>query len=394
MHGGIDRAVVRGDTFTWDGNSRVRLTQANPPPARFRHALIEDGHGSLVMFGGGGNGDFSTPLNDTWTFDTLWRRAASVSFAGYAYDRDRRRIVRLGGSEPPITNYTHEMEDGRWVLRSASGPVVLSMGLVYDEARQQTVMFGGRAGGFFDATRTWDGTAWATVTATTRPSARAAVFMAYDATRAVTLLFGGVDAQNVVNDETWTWNGSEWQNLTSTLAIAPSARLGSAVAYDRVGEVVVLFGGLDGSQRLADTWTWNGAAWTRHDPPDGVTQPFAASYQVAVWNPIRKRVVLLTGDFGIDAWEWNGTSWEELPVPAAFGAASGAFPLPDGSGISVVTQAINGYAGGGYDLIWDNTQQRESCVAGEDRDGDSLSGCDDPDCWSTCTPSCPPDDPC
>src|SRR5258706_16144482 len=31
----------------------------------------------------------------------------------------------------------------------------------------------------------------------------------------------------------------------------------------------------------------------------------------------------------------------------------------------------------------------ETCVPGEDADGDGLSGCDDPDCWETCWPACP-----
>ena len=31
----------------------------------------------------------------------------------------------------------------------------------------------------------------------------------------------------------------------------------------------------------------------------------------------------------------------------------------------------------------------ESCVAGEDADGDGLVGCDDPDCWWKCHPACP-----
>ena len=31
------------------------------------------------------------------------------------------------------------------------------------------------------------------------------------------------------------------------------------------------------------------------------------------------------------------------------------------------------------------------CTTGFDADGDSLIGCDDPDCWSLCVPHCPVD---
>jgi hypothetical protein len=32
----------------------------------------------------------------------------------------------------------------------------------------------------------------------------------------------------------------------------------------------------------------------------------------------------------------------------------------------------------------------EICLLAVDADRDSLTGCDDPDCWAYCTPSCPP----
>jgi hypothetical protein len=31
----------------------------------------------------------------------------------------------------------------------------------------------------------------------------------------------------------------------------------------------------------------------------------------------------------------------------------------------------------------------ETCVAGEDADGDGLAGCADADCWWSCGPACP-----
>ncbi len=40
-------------------------------------------------------------------------------------------------------------------------------------------------------------------------------------------------------------------------------------------------------------------------------------------------------------------------------------------------------------LRWSASTQEELCD-GLDRDGDMLDRCDDPDCWRTCTPLCPP----
>src|ERR1700704_997407 len=43
---------------------------------------------------------------------------------------------------------------------------------------------------------------------------------------------------------------------------SPSARQGPMVAYDPVSRKVVLFGGLDSSTYLNDTWTFDGVTWT------------------------------------------------------------------------------------------------------------------------------------
>ena len=54
-------------------------------------------------------------------------------------------------------------------------------------------------------------------------------------------------------------------------ATSPSAREGPMVAYDPVSRKVVLFGGLGSTGYLNDTWTFDGANWTRVTPP--VTPP-------------------------------------------------------------------------------------------------------------------------
>jgi hypothetical protein len=46
-------------------------------------------------------------------------------------------------------------------------------------------------------------------------------------------------------------------------ATSPPPRSYSTMAYDPASKQVVLFGGLDGSAYLGDTWTWNGSTWSQ-----------------------------------------------------------------------------------------------------------------------------------
>src|SRR5688572_22993695 len=68
------------------------------------------------------------------------------------------------------------------------------------------------------------------------PSARTDGVMVYDSARNLTVLFGG----NPTNGETWEWNGNAW---TQRLVAGPSGRYQHAMAYDSVRGVTLLFGG-------------------------------------------------------------------------------------------------------------------------------------------------------
>ena len=56
----------------------------------------------------------------------------------------------------------------------------------------------------------------------------------------VSVLFGGASSGPGLHNDTWEWNGTAW--LLRTLPSAPSARSGSALAYDQSRARIVLFG--------------------------------------------------------------------------------------------------------------------------------------------------------
>src|SRR5262245_56151928 len=115
--------------------------------------------------------------------------------------------------------------------------------MAFDAARGQIVLFGGCCdditGSSFDDTWTGDGTGWTRRTPQHRPAPRAGNMMAYDVTRARTVLFGGCcdDAGDSFGD-TWTWNGSDWK--LQTPAHSPPPRWGAMMAFDTERRQVVL----------------------------------------------------------------------------------------------------------------------------------------------------------
>jgi hypothetical protein len=74
--------------------------------------------------------------------------------------------------------------------------------------------------------------------------------MAYDASRARAVLFGGGDGASDLAD-TWEWSGTSWSQLQIS---GPGARHGHAVVYDSNRHVLVLFGGEHAGSYLNETW--------------------------------------------------------------------------------------------------------------------------------------------
>ena len=81
-----------------------------------------------------------------------------------------------------------------------------------------------------------------------------------------------------------------WLQIMPTTS--PAARSHHALAYDRTRERVVLFGGFDGTDSLADTWEWNGVDWTQGSP---MTAPVARRLHAMDYDQLNGEVVLFGG---------------------------------------------------------------------------------------------------
>jgi cysteine-rich repeat protein len=214
--------------------------------------------------------------------------------------------------------------------------------MTWDALRGRVVMFGGfRAGNRFGDTWEWNGDGWAESLAAPRPPARMGTAIAFDPIEGVAVLFGGATSFG----DTWTWDGATWRNVTP--ASSPPARLDHAMAFDGGRGVIVMFGGLrQTGQTLGDTWVWDGNTWAERQVP-GPDPRFGATM---TYDAARDRVVLFGGDDanGIeldDTWEWDGATWTKIDItsrtPPARAAAGAAF-----DGVCRCVVLVGGIAGG------------------------------------------------
>ena len=306
LFGGTDGASRLSDTWEWNGTTWVQLTPATSPTSRHGHALAYDAaRGVTVLFGGFGpvSGACGTPgsgsCSDTWTWDgTTWTELTPAT------------------SPPARSNHA----------------------LVYDPARGVLVLFGGAGACGVPGnprcadTWEWNGTTWTEVTPATSPPARDRHALVYDAARDATLLFGGTTSgfASGLRSDTWVWEGGLWAELTSVTA--PPARERHALAYDTTRGNAILFGGAGagagacgtpGQARCADTWllSTDASLSPRHS--------FTASFAAALAPDATLRAVTArwvaggsgtpAGDLteGAELQVWDGFAWTTLDAHAS-----------------------------------------------------------------------------
>jgi len=252
----------------------LQLQPAVRPPGRQLHNMAFDSARNVMLLFGGTN--FLGARNDTWTWN-------GVDWAP----------VPLGVVPPP-----------RW-----------GAGMVYDAARQRVVLFGGCDAGSRGDTWTWDGVAWLERTPLHTPAARYGLAMAYDAAHAQTVLFGGYNG--IVFDDTWTWDGTDWMELAP--AHSPPGRWFMNMAHDTARGRCVLFGG-GGFGTLGDTWEWDGIDWAQQLPAHAPSPRYAATL---AYDAAHQRVALFGGDDEAgsqrlgDTWEYDGVDWVLQALPMA-----------------------------------------------------------------------------
>jgi cysteine-rich repeat protein len=312
-----------GDTWEWDGARWTQLHPAHAPPARSFHALAYDSaRQRVVLFGGADLGSPFGPFNDTWEWDgTDWIQDTPATlppplqFPAMAYDAGRDRLVVFDKDDFGF-HQTWEWDGIDWHKRTSATVPALSGTpvLAYDARRALVVMIDGGEVSTEEgivAEWEWDGADWHKhVDAPLQPPVIDPV-MVYDAARANIVLFGGRTDVSVSSD-TWIWDGTRWQLRSPP--VSPAPRFAHAMAFDSARNKVVLFGGQTSTSDETTTWEWDGSTWQAQDP---ITSPPARQGHVLVYDSALHKTLLfggLTRFFDpMDLWAWDGTNWAQLP---------------------------------------------------------------------------------
>jgi hypothetical protein len=271
LFGGVDERTntVFGDMWRYDGIAWTPVVTPGPSARQRFASCVDTVHDVLLVFGGiGANGQV---LGDTWKFDgstwsvvTAHTPPAARMGAAMAFDAVRGRVVMFGGGPTASapTGETWEFDGATWTqLAPANAPSARQgHAMTFDPARGTTLLFGGMSAGttsFGNDTWAWNGAAWRQLATATSPSASPFPAMTFFAAHGVAVLTGSTGGGATQALATWVFDGTDW----SAGPTAPGAligRQGHAIAYDRVREMVALFGGariaLGGAVPFADTW--------------------------------------------------------------------------------------------------------------------------------------------
>ncbi len=400
LFGGTDANGEYDDLWSWNGTAWSRPNAVPRPPPRTEHAIADDPiRGRLIVTGGVAQAVTATYEwnGTTWTSGVL-PNPVDREYHQSAYDPLRRRAVLIDDH-----HQTWESDGRSWIATTApTAPT--SAAMTYDPERARIVAFSGNNGSDLDdTTLLWDGVTWTPVAASVRPTARGGSAMAYDVSRNHAVMFGGFTDGGPQND-TWIWDANGW-HVAAPVHVPPS-RESHVMGYDPLRKQIVMFGGLSDTAgtHLNDTWVWTGTDWEDRSGAM-TTRPAPRAGSAIAYDGARRRLVMFGGGEGIegtlqDLWEWGDAGWTPIDTDSspAHRIHFAMFPSASGAGIVVFGgngAGVNANTDDHWQLRWENARPDQACNSElDDQDQDGVVGCADLDCWSVCTPLCPPGGTC
>ena len=254
------------------------------PSSRHSHTAVFDSVSKQMIIFGGQQTTTGAGLNDLWF--------GSIS----TNESDNFTQVSANGSLPP-GRYGHvaayDSTTNRMMVFSGAlgspGPCAKDFWLL-DSAN-------GRSG-----RPTWSSQS----PSGTPPAARAYAASAYDPGTNSLIVFGGSNCSNSHFNDVWILSGAngeqgtpKWAHLT-TSGVAPSKRESAVAIYDPSTNVFTLFGGDAGGNPFSDVWTLSHAnasggtaVWTKLVPTG--TPPRGRTGHTAIYDSANNRMIIFGG---------------------------------------------------------------------------------------------------
>jgi MYXO-CTERM domain-containing protein len=219
---------------------------------------------------------------------------------------------------------------------------------------------------------------WKKYGAGTVPDERYLQSVAFDETRKVLVMFGGMTGYWTTpgpTQDVWEWSPTTgaWTERVAT-GSKPQARSGAGWVFDSTRNKFILFGGRAGSgYDYQDTWEWDPATGTWTDRTGAGPVPPARCQAMLAFEKSKNLVLLFGGQRSVssdpidtssavsfgDTWEWDTTTgtWTARSIPSG---PAGRF---DGS------------------LVWDNTRKKAVLFAGMQKESAGVAGVPKQDTW-------------
>jgi len=329
--------ATRPEFWQWNGKDWARQVEASPPPLNGHAGAYDESRDRYVAFGGRS----ASLRNETWEWDGTAFRASTPSVsppardgATMVYSPASKQVILFGGKKAKsLANDTWVYNGTNWApALFFKNPTARSEHtMAYDRARKRVLVFGGKdaskdLGDFWSLASASIG--YTLINTKTSPPPRHAAAMVYDEARDRLLLFGGRSGSTSLNDF-WQYDGKDWQQLKPKTL--PSPRFGHSMAYEPYLGRVLLFGGSKtGSINTQDAWIYDGTDW--QPAPTTGTRPSTRSDSVLVFDTKRKQFLLHDGSFRADLWSFKMNPTQAGLTPFGSGCGSPAVTLASAAG--------------------------------------------------------------
>lgn len=276
-------------------------TLAVQPPDRHRAQMAYDEARGRVVLAGGMPPGGSSAISDTWEWNgTSWLQVVPATQLNYThqvrlvYSTQRAQVLAVTGENvgngPPMRIYA--WTGTNWLLIDGNGPVSRADAyqVAWDSQRGVLVMFGTPVSA---ETWEWNGLVWQQ-RGTGGPQPRSGHRMVYDQARQRVVLYGGIGTNNLHLTDTWEWNGVYW--LERFGITPPPTSFAQVMAYDSTRQRVVMHGGSGNGNDTGGVFEFDGTSWVTRTTSGGPNTMWNASM---AFVPTTGRMFLFGGYEGM-----------------------------------------------------------------------------------------------
>ena len=289
---------VNGMRLTFDGKVRFSETDLQP--------VVSHGGGNATVFwagNSGGNQDDVLAMNVTSSAYTV---TVGVSPAeGGTATKSPNQVAHVPGSQVTLTaSATRGYQFAGW-SGDASGSTN-PLDLTVDGPKNVVANF--------ELEPPACGK-WSKILSAVEPSGRSLAPTAWDPVRHRVLLFGGYDGTNYLND-VWQFTIDQGWSQVTTFATPPSPRWDAGLIYDPVRDRLLVVGGNTVAGTFLppppiDVWALSltgNPTWSQITPAG--TPPAGRLRFTTIYDPIRDRVLMFGGHLGGTSSNQTNTVWE------------------------------------------------------------------------------------